>query len=75
MPSCKQLEVKTNLTLFLCEIITDITTRNSERKDTIEQHKKLKIVDHHCLNFISIRGLCGGQALSSKKRLFCKLIG
>ena len=33
-PSYKQPEVKTNRTLFYVEIVTDITPRNSERKDT-----------------------------------------
>ena len=33
-PSYKQLEVKTDRTSLYAEIITDITTRNSERKDT-----------------------------------------
>ena len=33
-PSYKQLEVKTNPTSFYVEIVTDITTRNSERKDS-----------------------------------------
>jgi hypothetical protein len=32
-PSYKQLQVKTNRTSFLCEIVADITKRNSERKD------------------------------------------
>jgi hypothetical protein len=32
--SYKHLEVKTNRTSFYAEIATDITTRNSERKDT-----------------------------------------
>jgi len=33
--SYKQLEVKTNRTLFCAEIATDITTWNSERKDIL----------------------------------------
>ena len=33
--SYKQLEVKTNRTSFYAEIVTDLTTRNSERKDTL----------------------------------------
>ena len=33
-PSNKQLEVKTNRTLIYAEIVTNITTRNSKRKDT-----------------------------------------
>jgi len=33
--SYKQLEVKTNRTLFYAEIATDITTWNSERKDIL----------------------------------------
>ena len=33
-PSYKQLEVKTNRTSFYAEIVTDITTGNSERKYT-----------------------------------------
>jgi hypothetical protein len=33
-PPCKQLEVKTNQTSVYVEIVTDITKRNSERKDT-----------------------------------------
>ena len=32
--SYKQLEAKTNRTSFYAEIVTDITTRNSERNDT-----------------------------------------
>jgi hypothetical protein len=41
-PSYKQLEVKTNRTSLLCRYVTDITTRNSERRHIIGQHKKLK---------------------------------
>ena len=33
-PSYKQLEVKTNRTLFYAEIVMDITTQNLEYKDT-----------------------------------------
>ena len=33
-PSHKQLEAKTNRTVFYAEIVTDITTRNSELKNT-----------------------------------------
>ena len=33
-PSYKKLEAKTNRTLYYAEIVTNITTRNSERKDT-----------------------------------------
>jgi hypothetical protein len=35
LPSYKQLEVKTNRTSFFAEIVTDITTWNSERKDNL----------------------------------------
>jgi hypothetical protein len=34
-PSYKQPEVKTNRIFFYPEIVTDITTRNEERKDTL----------------------------------------
>jgi len=40
--SYKQLKGKTNRTSFFAENVTDITTRNSERKDIIGQHKKTK---------------------------------
>jgi len=33
-PSYEQLEVKTYLTSFCAQIVTDITSQNSERKDT-----------------------------------------
>ena len=33
-PSYKQWQVKTNRTSLICENVTDITIRNSERKDT-----------------------------------------
>ena len=40
--SCKQLEVKTNRASFYVEILTDITTRNEECKDT---QKKVSNMD------------------------------
>jgi hypothetical protein len=39
-PSYKQLEYKRTEHRFYAEIVTNITTRNSELKDTIGQHEK-----------------------------------
>ena len=52
-PSYNQLQVKTERTWFLCENVTDITIRNSERKDTYK-NKKMSNTDYTLYNELQI---------------------